>query len=79
MSKMGDFVMWVEDVILSTGYDPDDPYVQGVVNANQGELMSAYMGNDRMGAVSKLGSRLYWVKANARAQQVIDAERKETV
>lgn len=74
MSKMSDFVMWTDDVVLSTGYDPDDEDVRQVIFTNQGELMSAYMGNDRMGAVSKLGSRIYWTKSNKRA---LSEKRKE--
>lgn len=44
MSKMSDFSIWIEDVLVSRGWDIDDPEVQWCINKHQDYLMSMYTG-----------------------------------
>lgn len=44
MSAMSDFSIWIEDILVSRGWDIDDPEVQWCVNRHQGYLMSMYAG-----------------------------------
>lgn len=44
MSKMSDFSVWIEEILVSRGWDIDDCEVQYCINSNQGHLMSMYSG-----------------------------------
>lgn len=45
MSKMSDFSIWIEDILVSRGWDIDDPEVNYVINCHQNYLMSMYAGD----------------------------------
>ncbi len=44
MSKMSDFNVWIEDILVSRGWDLDDPDVLYCLTKHQGYLMSMYAG-----------------------------------
>ena len=43
MSRMSDFSIWVEDMLVSCGYDPDDFKVMDKVSSKQDKLLNLYM------------------------------------
>lgn len=44
MSRMSDFNIWIEDILVSRGWDTEDPEVNFCLNRHQGYLMSMFAG-----------------------------------
>jgi len=45
MSKMSDFSIWIEEILVNRGWDLDDPEVNYCINRHQAYLMSMYAGD----------------------------------
>lgn len=45
MSRMSDFAIWVEDMLVSYGFDPDDTTIMNAVYSKQSALLNLYMVN----------------------------------
>lgn len=64
MSAMSDFSIWIEDVLVSRGWDIDDPEVQWCINKHQHYLMSMYSSRCSEAEVSRAFAG-FWHRSEA--------------